>query len=108
MARGKVAAEGTERVADNGYVYRKVQGRGWVLKHWLVAEKSLGRLIDSATDVVKFNDGNRTNFDPNNIVVVPKGTSHPRRRIAQIEARIAELEAEKALLLKQLKAKESR
>jgi hypothetical protein len=100
--RGAPAPVGTERIAANGYHYVKTSNRGWVLKHWLVWEETSGRKINPAFDTVRFKDGDKHNFEPGNIEVLPKGTSTPRKRLAQIEARIQELTAEKVRLEKYL------
>lgn len=102
MARGKAAEIGTERTAANGYCYVKTEDRGWILKHWLVIEKVLKRKINPAKEIVRFKDGKKSNMDPSNIEVVEKGCTKPRRRIAQIEARLQELTAEKEYLEAQL------
>lgn len=100
--RGEPAPLGTERKAKNGYWYVKVKERGWVLKHWLIWEKTHGRRIEPSKETVRFADGDNQNMTPSNIVVIPKGTSTPRKRIAYIEARIAELLAEKEYWQSQL------
>ena len=81
MTRGQVSAVGTEKVAQNGYVYVKTEDRGWVLKHWLVAEKELGRPVDPKEERVIFVDGNRENYEPNNVKVVLRKTPPDDRRI---------------------------
>jgi hypothetical protein len=97
--RGTKEEIGAERISPNGYTYVKVERDGkeqWILKHWLVAEKARGGdPIDSSVERVAFKDGNKSNLKPDNIVVTPKGKGSARRRIAQIEARIAELTAER-------------
>lgn len=91
MARGAISEVGTERVAKNGYYYRKTID-GWELIHRLVAEQKLGRKLYE-NEFAAFLDGNKTNFDPDNIVVRQRGKTSLRRRLALVEARIAELEA---------------
>lgn len=95
MARGKNAKDGATRIAANQYHYTKVPDRGWVLTHWLVAEKTLGRKIQQG-ERVSFKDGDKTNFNPDNIEVKRMGQGSLHRRKAQIEARIQELQAELA------------
>src|SRR5688572_2479811 len=90
--RGEPAPAGTERRAKNGYWYVKTEDRGWVLKHWLVWEKTHGELIDSTTVIVRFVDGKKGNFDPANIKVVPKGKASDIRRLALLEAKIQDLQ----------------
>jgi hypothetical protein len=83
----------SERVSQNGYWYVKLDTGQWKLKHHTVAEESLGRPI-AADERVIFKDRDRTNFNPDNIDVVKKGKTSKNRRIAQIRARIQELQAE--------------
>lgn len=89
MARGKKAADGDEYVAQNGYKYRRVAGK-FRLVHHIIAEQKLEREIDTKAERVVFVDGDRTNFDPDNISVLPK-SSNSARRVAQIEHRVEEL-----------------
>jgi len=85
MPRGKGAAEvGTERTAKNGYTYVKVENRGWVLKHWLVWEQANGRQIDPAKEMVRFKDSDKTNFNPDNIICIPRGTVSLRQKLARL------------------------
>lgn len=95
MPRGKTAAVGDTRVAQNGYHYTKTEDRGWVLTHWLTAEKKLGRLLRD-DEMVQFVDP-KFKKDPYNIAgvkVIKKRTSSLRRRKALIEERIRELQSE--------------
>ena len=103
MARGQTAEVGATRVAKNGYHYTKVDGRGWVLTHWLTAEKMLGRRLDE-NEMVKFVDKKykRDPYDPKGIVVIKKKTTSLRRRKTQIEERIRELQAELDYINKEL------
>lgn len=95
MGRGKTAEVGATRVAKNGYHYTKTEDRGWVLTHWLTAEKQLGRQI-SSDEQVRFKDKKYKNdpYNPDGVEVIKKRTSSLRKRKAQIEARIEELQAE--------------
>lgn len=100
MPRGKASDDGATRVAANGYHYTKVDGN-WRLQHHLVAEAKLGRsLLENET--VRFVDGDRENFEPDNIQVLVKKTTSIRRRLAIIESKMADLQAEKEQLLKEL------
>lgn len=102
--RGKASSIGQERVAQNGYHYIKVERDGkaqWILKHWLVAEKKLGRRIREDERVV-FLNGKKHDFRPENIEVREKGKGSVRRRLAQVRSRIEELQAEEAELLREL------
>lgn len=95
--RGKTAEEGATYVSDNGYHYTKKGGK-FRLTHHLVAEQRLGRALADG-ERVTFHDKDKTNLDPSNIVVSAKGKMSIARRVAQIEARIAELEAQRDDLL---------
>lgn len=100
MARGKTAEIGTTRVAANKYHYTKVDGRGWVLTHWLIMEKKLGRQI-TEDESVRFKDPKvkRTLAETGScrvedLVLIKKRTSSLRARKARLEARIQEMQAE--------------
>jgi hypothetical protein len=85
---GKVVAYGGKPVtiAPNGYHYCKdAKGKRRLLHH-LVAEETLGREIRS-DERVSFKDKDRTNFDPENIVVKEAAKSK-KNRIEYLEARI--------------------
>lgn len=99
--RGTESPEETTRIAKNGYHYKKVGGR-WRLTHHLIAEETLGRPIDTENERVVFIDKDRNNLTPSNIQVFPKGKTTVRKRIAAIEARIIELEAQKYKLEREL------
>lgn len=90
--KGKVATVGSTRVSQNGYHYTKTS-TGWVLTHYLIASKKLGREL-AEDERCKFIDGNRRNLDPSNIAVIRRGKASLRRRRAVIEARLEELQAE--------------
>lgn len=89
--RGQKAQIGDTRVSSNGYHYTRTEA-GWRLTHHLIAEKELGRPLES-NESVRF-VGDKTDLSPDNITIVLKGKSSLRRRQAQLEARIAELQAE--------------
>lgn len=67
--------DGFERKTQNGYVTVKLNGKTRY-KHHVIAEENLGRPIDYDKERVVFADRDRTNLDPRNIVVVPKGGRH--------------------------------
>jgi hypothetical protein len=96
----KAREDGEENVAKNGYRYRRVSGR-WVLVHHLVAEEQLGRKL-RPSEGAYFIDSDRTNFAPNNIGIRIKGGGKLRTRLAAVEERIRELEAERTSILKDL------
>lgn len=108
MARGQNVEVGSTRQAQNKYWYTKVAempdtGKpGWRLTHHIIAERKLGRPLRT-DERVTFKDGKRTNLDPSNIVVVEKGKGSQRRRLAQIEARIQELTAERDEIIRTLR-----
>lgn len=93
MARGKLAQDGATRVAQNGYQYTKVNGK-WRLTHHIKAEEYLGRSLREDERVSFRDPKKKLDFSRDNIVVSEKGTGSVRRRKAQLEARIAELQAE--------------
>lgn len=77
-ANGRRIPLGTERVSKDGYVevkvsrFRKAKANdGWRMKHHLVWEKANGRPVPPSTMIV-FADGDRSNFDPDNLVAVPR------------------------------------
>jgi len=80
------------RVNQNGYHYTKVEN-SWVPTAHIIASQGLGRAIDTTQERVTFADGDRTNLDPSNILVVPKQTSKVKR-IESLKKRIAKLQAE--------------
>jgi hypothetical protein len=102
MARGATSAVGTERTSPNGYVYVKTLDRGWVLKHWLVWEAANGKRVTENLQI-RFVDGNKRNLSPANLIAIEKGKVTLRRRIATLEARIADDTAELELLKQELK-----
>lgn len=93
MLRGETFPLGYERVAQNGYHYIKTP-TGWRLKHHIIAEEKLGRVIDTKIETVKFVDRNRDNFDPDNIIVEPKKGVTREAKKARIQSRIEELQAQ--------------
>ena len=90
--RGQPAENGTTRVAQNGYHYIKVNNK-WRLAHHVEAEKMLGRPL-AEDERVSFVNGKKDDLRWTNLVVTKRGTSSLRRRKAQIEARIEELQEE--------------
>jgi hypothetical protein len=100
MPRGKAAKPGDQRVAANGYHYTRTE-KEWRLTHHIIAEQALGRPL-TEEERVEFIDRDRSNLDPSNIVVRQQGTGSTRRRIAQLTARIEELQAQRAELERSL------
>jgi len=105
VARGIAANVGDERVSKNGYLYRKTE-YGWELVHRIMAETKLGRKLHD-NEYATFGDGDRTNLDPKNIVVRVRGRSSIRRRLAALDARIAEMTDARVALEKRLDIQES-
>jgi hypothetical protein len=65
--RGRKANVGDTRTSLNGYDYTRTE-KGWQLTHRLIAEDKLGRELEP-DERIKFIDNDRTNLDPNNIMV---------------------------------------
>jgi len=101
VPRGQASEIGAERVAPNGYRYVKT-GTGWELCSRLIAENRLGRKL-RADEYVTFKDTDRTNLDPNNLLVQRRGRSSLKRQLALVDARILELTATKKELERRLK-----
>jgi hypothetical protein len=92
--------DGDEYTSANGYRYRRVRGQ-WVAVHRLVAEEELGRQLRN-NESAYFVDNDKSNLDPSNIGVRVKGGGKDRTRLAVVEDRIRELQAERAELLERL------
>jgi hypothetical protein len=97
MPRGTRAKLGDICIAQNGYSYTQTE-LGRKLTHHLVAEKKLGRPL-KGNERVSFADGDKTNFDPKNIMISIKGENSINKRIARINSQIYELEQERSALL---------
>jgi hypothetical protein len=97
VSRGRKAEIGDTNIAQNGYHYTRTE-EGWVLTHRMIAEQKLGRKL-ADNERVKFKDKDRTNFDPDNIIVFIGKEASKRRQIARLNARIDELIAQRDLLL---------
>lgn len=93
MPRGQASQVGDTMVNQNGYHNTKTE-EGWRLTHHIIAEEKLGRPVES-TEYVRFIDGDRRNLDPDNIEVVLRATVSLRSRLAVIEFKLQELQAEK-------------
>lgn len=100
MTRGQKADVGSTRWSPNNYHYTKTPS-GWRFTHHLIMEQTLGRPLQPDERVI-FKDGKSRNLDPANIVVQEKGRSSIRRRKAQLEARIAELQAQLDAIIEEL------
>ena len=104
MPRGSESPIGAERWSPNGYLYRKTKD-GWRTVHTLLVEERLGRPI-TQDEYITFADGNKANFDLDNLIVRIRGRSSLRRRLAQVEARLAELTAVRDELLRKLQVRD--
>jgi len=105
MARGTAMPVGTERISNNGYLYRKQENGCWELVHRLIAEEKISRKLKS-NEYAAFLDGDKTNFEPDNIIVQIYGRTSTRRKLAQVEARIAELTATRDELKQRLQVQQ--
>jgi hypothetical protein len=83
--RGEKDLVGTERVRQNGYIEVKTED-GWVQKQRMLAEEMLGRPLKD--ERVTFKDGDKTNFDFDNLVVKPIGNRSHSRKNAMRELQI--------------------
>lgn len=103
MGRGQAAEVGQTRVAKNGYHYTKLEDGSWRLTHHITAEKKLGRDL-RPNEMVQFVDPKfkRDPYNEAGVRVIKKKTSSLRRRLAQVETRIEELNAERNYIKKQL------
>jgi len=68
--RGRRSQVGDTRVSLNGYHYTRTEDK-WELTHRLIAEEKLGRPL-AEDERIRFADNDRTNLDPDNIVVYIK------------------------------------
>lgn len=91
MPRGVASKDGDTNVAPNGYHYTRHGGK-WRLTHHLIAEKMLGRPLES-DEMATFIDKDRKNICESNIRVVLRKTSL-QGRIATLEDQIREKQAE--------------
>ncbi len=87
---------GDRRTSRNGYEYTRTE-RGWELSHRLIAERKLGHTI-GPSERVRFIDGDRTNLSSDNLEVYEVKAKTNDRKIAELEAKVDDLEAEIELL----------
>jgi hypothetical protein len=101
MPRGQLAEVGATFTNANGYHHTKTE-EGWVATHTLLMEKKLGRKLRK-NEFVKFIDGDRSNLDPDNLELRTRGDGKsPQARLAVLESRIEELQAEAEDLRKEI------
>jgi hypothetical protein len=93
MSRGVNSKIGDETIAANGYAYVKTED-GWVLKHHIIAEKKFGHIIDTNKFRIYFVDNDRSNLDPANIDIKPKGDEAVEKKRERLKIKIAQLQAE--------------
>jgi hypothetical protein len=99
--KGQKSKIGSTRWSPNGYHYTRVAA-GWQLTHRVIAEERLGRPLKD-NERAKFIDGNRRNIQPENIQVFVTRPQSANKRIATLEAKKAEIDAQ----LKELYAEET-
>ena len=92
MTRGKPSTIGETRWSPNGYHYTRT-ANGWELTHRLLAEETLCRPL-AENERIRFKDNDRTNLTHENIEVYIVRERSKAKRIAHLEHRIAELQAE--------------
>lgn len=104
MPRGQAAKPGDKTTNANGYEYTRTADRGWVGTHILVMEEKLKRQLRPGEYVQFVKDHRKRPITIDMLELRRRGDfrSKSLARIAQIEARIAELQAEKELLEKDL------
>jgi hypothetical protein len=90
MPKGQTAEIGTERWSQNGYLTVKTE-EGWRYKHHLIAEEKLGRPLEP-TERVVFGNGDRKDFDPDNIWI--EVSKKRRNRIFMLEQKVIKLSDE--------------
>ncbi len=83
---------GDTRTSRNGYQYTRTE-IGWELSHRLVVERELGIKI-RPNERVRFSDGDRTNLSPENLVVYEVKAKTNDKRIAELEAKRDEIDAQ--------------
>lgn len=105
MPRGAEAPIGSERVAQNGYRYRKLDS-GWELVSRILMAEKLKRPLRE-DEYVAFIDGDKTNIVIENLEVKIRGKASLRKRLAQVEARLVELNALRDELQQRIKVRES-
>ncbi len=101
MTRGRSSEVGDTCINKNGYQHTKTADRGWIGTHILVVEEAIGRRLQPG-EYVSFRSSDRSDLTyPNNLELRRRGDKKVSvaSRIAAIDARIDELQAERVLLL---------
>jgi hypothetical protein len=97
LARGQRAQVGDRQVNRNGYEYVKTEG-GWKGSHIIVMEEHLGRALLPG-EYVAFKNGHRPPITLDMIELRKRGDKKSKAaRIAALDARIEELQAERTAL----------
>jgi hypothetical protein len=105
MPRGAEAPIGAERVAPNGYRYRKMD-YGWELVSRVLMIEKIGRPLRE-DEYVAFIDGDKTNIVIENLEIRIRGKASLRKRLAQVEARLAEMLALRDELRERIKVRDA-
>jgi len=92
---------GERKRQQNGYWTIRTE-TGWRFEHHVIAEAIILRRALLPNEMVKFRDGNKDNLLPDNLLVHTKGHQNARKRLAVVEERLRELNAERVELLRQL------
>jgi hypothetical protein len=104
MPRGQQAEVGTRTKNKNGYWQTKTEDRGWMADHILLMEAHIGRRL-RPNEFVKFKSEDRGNLDLGNLELRTRGDAKSAAaRLAAIEVRIEELQAEAEELRRQINA----
>jgi hypothetical protein len=101
MPKGKSSEVGETMTNANGYSCTRTKD-GWRFTHHLIAEAKIGRPINRATEMVKFEDGDRSNLNPDNIIIVARKTASANARLAKLIAQRAEIDAQIKAIQKEL------
>jgi len=104
MPRGQRAKVGDKTTNQNGYEYTRTEERGWVGSHILLMEEHLGRELRPGEYVAFVGANHSPPLTLDMIELRQRGDfrTTAKARIAQIETRIEELQAEKELLEEEL------
>jgi hypothetical protein len=101
MPRGQKAEIGDKTVNKLGYEYTKTKD-GWVGTHILVMERHLGRKLDPG-EFVAFLNGHKPPITLEMLILRKRGDKKsPQHRLAEIDARIEELQAERESILEEI------
>jgi hypothetical protein len=103
MPRGIRAEIGDKNVNPNGYEYTKT-ATGWIGTHVLIMEKFLGRKLEPG-EYVTFKNGHEPPITIGMLELRKRGDKRtPEHRLAEIDARIEELQLERESILEEMDA----